>query len=272
MPNEQAERDDNNIPSLLLALGDDTVKAVGNSEGSLKVEIIPSANTLLDIKLTRLLWSATLASPASIWDTTITMTGWHGFIAWDEIVILEWARGYQWPITSVATNVLTLWIPINVAYTTAADVTRNTADMTVVWSLWTPLIYSIATTPVFNINIHRLLSIMRDATAMDDGTFGGLPALTNWIVFRLKQSDWTFTALFNAKTNWDLALRAFDVVYSDKAPAWEFWLRFRRSFWWEDKNWSIIKLTGAAEFQMLVQDDLTGLLEFEVAVQWDVTF
>lgn len=246
-------------------------------EGSVKnVSIDPNTHTLLDILLTdNQATVITLTSDASIWDTTVDVSAWHGFVAWDELIITEWVRWYQWPVTSVSVNTLTLWIPINVAYTIAwASLTRWISEIWgVVWSLASPAIYSISAAGPFFINIHRMLLEMTDATDMDDTTFWGLAALTNWIAFRIfRDSSGTFSNLFNIKTNWEFALRSFDAAYADKAWAWSFWFRVRRSFWWENNNGSIIKLEEWDRFEVIIQDSLVWLDSFKVVVQWNVTF
>jgi hypothetical protein len=107
-----------------------------------------------------------------------------------------------------------------------------------------------------------------DGTAMDDATFGGIPALTRGLVFRHK--DGTYKNFFNVKSNGEFNLRATELNYSAKAPAGSFGMNVELAF--PDHNGCAILLDGDTgdEMQMIIQDDLTGLTSFRATVSGHV--
>ncbi len=85
-----------------------------------------------------------------------------------------------------------------------------------------------------NWDITRVVFFISDATDMDSGKFGGMPALTNGIV--LRKMNEVFKNIFNAKTNGDFRLRNYDLFFDDKAPAGLYSVSSKRTFNGDDKN------------------------------------
>ena len=97
---------------------------------------------------------------------------------------------------------------------------------------------------------------------MDSGKFGGLPELNRG--FTLRKADGDFNNFWTARSNGDFSDIAFDVAYSDKAPAGQFGFSMRKTWAGQSKSGVAIRLDSNEDesLQGLVQDDLTGLLSF----------
>ena len=124
--------------------------------------------------------------------------------------------------------------------------------------------------PVFGaststIDITRVMGHMLDSTAMDDGKFGGITALTNGIV--LRKNDGVISNLWNVKTNADLTLICDDFNYSEKAPGGQFGANFKNTYAGQGAHGVVLELLPGEYLELLVQDDLTGLDEFTMMAQ-----
>lgn len=121
----------------------------------------------------------------------------------------------------------------------------------------TTQIFSIKSPPLASIGIHTINCSMLDVTDMDDGTFGGLSALTNGILFRyIDGVVKNLAVIVNNMGFWEIGFRT---EYSAKAPAGQYGFKARRHV--PEVNGVKIRLTsgGASEFQVHVRDDLTDL-------------
>jgi hypothetical protein len=114
----------------------------------------------------------------------------------------------------------------------------------------------------------RLLIAITDGAAMDDGKFGGIPALVNGVALRATTASGRVVTYGNWKTNGDMVLDMFDVQYTDKAPAGENGLRGRWTF---TKSEVVAELDGDAtpiqQLEVLIQDDLSELTSFHIKGQ-----
>ena len=172
-------------------------------------------------------------------------------------------------ITIIATNDLTLDRSLDHDHPIGEHIITVLENMNVNGSLASPSIFIVK--PLSNEvwNIYRLNLHMADGTAMDDGMFGGISALTNGVQLRLNDEDGMLhLALW--KSNADIALDIYDVTYAPKAPAGEFGFRGRWTF---KKSNTVIKLDGRLgdKLELLIQDNLTELIEFKVKVQGHVS-
>lgn len=210
-----------------------------------------------------------LLSPVAVDDTDITLTPGHGAVIGNIIGIKENAVMYQSEIINVVGDVITVSSPSDRAFTTSAGVHIGSNNMNVDGS---------ATTQIFKLSapigvkwdIVRILFYIQDNSSMDDSRFGGLTALTNGVVIRLKNGN--VKNIFHVHSNGEFAIRAFDTVYTDKAPAGSFGFRVRRTFGGPSKNGVVIRLDGDIDdqLQVLIQDDLTGLENFNCVAQGHV--
>lgn len=171
-------------------------------------------------------------------------------------------------ITIIATNTITFDRPIGNDYTTLATIERVVANMAVNGSLASPVIFEVDPPTGTVWQITRLLISMVHATAADDGKFGGIPALTNGVSLRATTSAGRTVVFGNWKTNGDMALDMYDVVYSDKAPAGANGTRGRWTF---TKSEVVAEIDGDADpvqkLDILIQDDLRGLIDFQIKAQ-----
>ena len=218
--------------------------------------------------------STTMAIAATKGDTSITVTNATGFSIGDRLKLTSSiATGQPFLfITNIVSNVITLDRPlvVNLAIGDAVDVI--TTKMNVVGTLASPVSFRIvppngALSLLWQLT--RMLINMTDASAMDDGKFGGITGgLTNGVVVRIVKGDGSIQELTNWKVNGDLALDMYDVNYIDTTlgPAGLYGLRGRWTF---TKAEFIVELDGSAGdyFEILIQDDLTGLDNFEIKSQ-----
>lgn len=191
----------------------------------------------------------------------------HGVIAGDRLAIIDGTRIYGGFTTSVIVGQnVSLDTPIDFNYSvqnsTAVTLTR---DLNIDGSV-TPQIFQIGTIPGVSLDITRLVFEMTDATAGDDTTFGGCPALTNGLVLRFVNGA-TYN-IWNVKTNSEIKkIAGGDFVYEDKAGPGDFGFSARATINGQDKLDTIIKIEGTDMLQAIVQDDLTCLTKFELGAQ-----
>lgn len=224
---------------------------------------------VVDLLLCNQLNPATLAAPIVRGASTATFVPGHGFVSGNTVCIKEGARFYQATVINVATDVITVDSPFDFAFTVAAGVERRRVNMAVDGSV-TPVVFSVTPPVGTEWDLTRMIIQATDDSAMDDGKFAGITALTKGLLFRVVNGNWK--NIFNAKTNGDFRLRTFDVAYLDAAlgPSGLYGFGCRRSFNGFDKNGVTIRLGPDDEFQAVVQDNLSGISSLRVCVQGHV--
>lgn len=240
--------------------------------GGLAVNVQDQVTEVVDLFMFNEEGTFTLASGVSIDDTTFTATGGHGISIGDVITIEDGARHYQSLILNVVTNTITVDSPFDFAYTTDAIGIRGIHNMNVNGSV-TPVIFRVTPKNLTNgikWDIVRVIFTIEDDTSMDTSKFGGISALTNGFVLRLKNG--TTKNIFNVKSNGDFANRAYDISYDDRAPAGLFGLRVRRTFGGAAKTGVTLRMEATTDdaLQIIVADDLTALTTFTCVVQGHV--
>jgi len=196
---------------------------------------------------------------------TITVTDATGVVAQTFVELQQNTRAFQARILNVNGNILTLDTPLDYAYTTVANILNFTNNLAVDGSS-TPVVTSIYPIAGYTGHITTILFAMTLTAAGADNLFGNLTALTKGIV--LRKSNNIDHTIFNAKTNGDLALRMFDVSYTDRAtPSQVFGLR--GIFKIKERTGCVIKLDGATNdrLDLIIQDNLTSITSFRVVVQ-----
>jgi hypothetical protein len=207
--------------------------------------------------------TTTPSSPISEGDTSINFTSVAGFAEGSEIKLRE--NGTQEigliTITDITALVVTLDRPIGNDYTVAAEIDEVTTNMAVVGTLANPEIFEIDPPPLTIWQLTRILFSITDATAPDDGKFGGMAALTNGLSLRATTEAGRTVVFANWKNNGDMKLDMYDVSYTDKAPAGNHGVNGRWTF---TKSEVVAELNGDAspiqKMEALVQDDLTDLI------------
>lgn len=157
-----------------------------------------------------------LASNIEMNDEEITLVSGHGFVIGDYISIWEGGRHLQERVMNVVGDVITLPIPCDTNYTTNARIIRGSINMAIDASAGIEFkIKPITEDPIDIATIK--ISFQSGATVPDDGTFGGMAALTDGCYFRAI-NGMTYN-LGNYRTNQDFIDKGAVVTYSDKAPA-----------------------------------------------------
>lgn len=225
----------------------------------------------IDVFFTRKLGTATLASPTAFEDRTITLAPGHGFVAGNMIEIdNNDTRFYQSRVRLVTGDVLTVTNPLCFAFPVAANIKRVSPDLNVNASS-APIIFSVIPPLGVRWDVNILSINILDGSPMDDSLFGGIPALTNGVVFRTVdgQTRNIFTAVDNGcfRRHCDT-----DDPYSDKAPAGLYGFNSKRHFNGQNGDGVAKRIGGEdiAQIQAVVADDLTGLTRLWCVVRGHV--
>ena len=237
-------------------------------------------NRLVFMPFMRNLGTTALAANSIAGNTTITLVSGHGASIGEEIIIAENGSGlaYIGTILNVSGDDITLDTPIDYDFTVSgAFILRGQTNIaTANGSLSSPVKFLIR--PPINAmwDVTRILFSLIDDSAMDDGKFGGISALTNGVVLRVNRSGLgnRIENIGNAKTNGELANAMFDFAYASKAPAGQYGARGRLTFSGPDKFGAVIRLDGGSDptvsadaLELLIQDDLTDLINMRVIAE-----
>jgi hypothetical protein len=242
-----------------------------DTEGNLYINAVDHTSQSIDFFFGRLDNLTTLSAQANPEDKTLTLTSTTGFVdgtiagvfsANDPDVIY---LGEQ--IGAPVGSVITMDTPIDQELQIGSAVAGVRKNMNVDGSV-TPQSFQIGPVGVGStatIEITRLMGHILDSTAMDDGKFGGIAALTNGCV--LRKHDGVIKNIWNIKTNGDIALICYDLKYSDKAPGGQFGLNFRNTYASQAGHGVALELVPGEYLELIVQDDLTGLDKFFMMAQ-----
>lgn len=206
----------------------------------------------------------TLDSNTVVDSYTLTMATGHSFIAGDEVLIAEDSKSFHALVLSVSTDILTLNAPIDQIYTTGSIVFEVISNMAVNGSVTVQeFSVQLGSAATISLDITGIRFVISDGAAMDDGTFGGISALTRGIVLRIIHTDGTHN-LWTAKTNGKMGLVMDNKVYTDKAPAGENSVHFT---WEISEDLGVtIRLDAGDKISLLIQDDNTGNTNFKAWV------
>ena len=257
--------------------------------GALDVNIQDQHTELIDLTLVRKLDDMTLLANYAIDDQSINVetTGYTPLVA-DSVCLKEQTAFYQGDILSVTPitgnqYTLALDTPLDYAFTTAGGCSVTSHDLSVDGSS-TPVVFSVSPA---DLTVGTEWDIVRIIIAFlgpgygtppddqpDDAGFGAGPAITNGMVVR---SENIITKnIFNAKTNFDLRVRSFDVSYQEKNKSGFFGTTFRRTFGGQNKNGVTIRLRSeviaadSGQMVVIIQDDLSAHEHIEAVVQGHV--
>lgn len=210
-----------------------------------------------DIHLLNYLNDITLAAATVVGEYTVTLEAGHSVVAGDYLVIYEGTVYFQTRVVSVATNVITMAIPFFYAFSTAATGTRNSVEIETADGSTDPVIFEVGPPPGQKWDIYGITFTARDASDMDDAKFVGATALTRGMAFA-RCTNGVPETRFLIRSNSEMKLVG-NLEYSDKAPAGEYGLVFRKDF--RSQNGVAIRLDGdlGCVIRLLIQDDLTVL-------------
>lgn len=208
----------------------------------------------------------TLTSAVSVDDTTINVSAGHGFTGADGeyLTIFEDNMFLSQPVISAVGDAITIAMPSDRVYTTAAVVIRGNSRLNI----------DGATTPTrFDLNlrgftipidISKIVLTMTHTSAGDDGKFGGIAKLANGVYFR-KENGFTFN-LGNYINNQAFKDIGALIDYTAKGPAGvestNIYVDLKQIFG------QVIRMDSRANdvFYGYVREDLTGLLSFSVSL------
>ena len=248
------------------------ITAQVESNGALAVNIQDQHSLALDLRFIQSQGATTVATATVAEDTTLDLTSSAGFVDGNVVGIFS-ATGIFYfgkQVGAPAGNVITLDTPIDKVFAIGDNVIRATDNLAVDGSGTTQVfqVGPVGGATAVEIDITRVMGYIQDGTAMDDGMFGGITALTYGVV--LRQNNGTINNFWNVKSNGEFGLLAYDTSYSDKAPAGSYGFKFRNTYAGQSKHGVTIRLDPGDTLELLVQDNLTGLEAFNVMAQGHV--
>lgn len=211
--------------------------------------------------------SDTVASGITSLVYSFDATPGHGIAPEDEILLLDPTgnRSFFAIVKTVVVDNIGVDRPIDHVFPSATALGRIvTTEMAVNGSLVSPEIFSLRSGSIAT-DITRVLISMLDSSSMDDGLFGGIPALDNGLVFRIVNGFQK--TIFCFKTNGEIKQFCYDLSYADRAPAGKFGLSSRITFGGQSKHGVTLRIQDTDVLQWIVQDDLTDLDSMKIAAE-----
>lgn len=259
--------------NMMLTNPETGVQAQIELNGGLAVNIQDQHSLALNLTFIQSQGVTTLVNDVNVENTELTLTSSAGFVAGNVIGLFNPSGIFYFggQVGAPVGAVITLDTPIDKVF--------ESSNTTVIRAVRNMAVNGAVTTQIFQIgpvgvgtsvelDITRIMGYLQDGTVMDDAKFGGISALTNGIV--LRQNNGVISNLWNAKSNGDLNLLAFDFAYTERAPAGSFGARFRNSYAGQHKRGVSIRLEPGDILEVLIQDDLTDLEAFYMMAQGHV--
>jgi len=133
----------------------------------------------------------------------------------------------------------------------------------------TPVVFSVLPFSAQSGDMVRMIVEMRDTSPMDFETYGGLPALTNGCVIRVKNGDGTYRNLYNFKSNGDIIEQCFDHDFFLNNGGNVRGFTARLTWGGTSKHGVVIRLDGSLgeALEFIVQDDLSELTRMHWTAQ-----
>lgn len=212
-----------------------------------------------------------LATGVDVDDNTFIAEAGHSITVGDVVCFQDSIFIMQAIVLNVNVNTITIDSPFDYAFKAGAGCAYGTRNLSIDGSV-TPQVFAVSPQNLIDgvsWDITRMMIVMNDDEDMYDNTFGGIPALTNGVQFRV--SDGFNTNLFNIKQNSDYRLTAYDVNYTDPSvtPINTTSLSVRKSFGGQDKYGVVIRLESKTndKFEAIVRDDIRGNAEMYIKIQ-----
>ena len=207
----------------------------------------------------------TLTADADINDSVINVSAGHGISVGDMLIIYNNDYFHQEEVKAVSTNAITLYSPLYLPFLSASTtIIRGSHNFAVDGTTPVTLKFGIPSINSDPIDINKAIILMSDATDGDDGTFGGVAALTNGLFLR-KENSIAFN-LGTYKTNGDFRTRGAEIVYSQKAPAGAYAYNILFYLQGQENFDQVIRIEYGDFLTAKVQDDLTGLLSGYISI------
>jgi hypothetical protein len=220
----------------------------------------------------------TLAIDTVVDSRNITLTTGHGLTTGaDAGKILELAdttdgtKFMQCQIATVTGDIILLDCPVNRIYTTTESIVAVSSKAMNVNGSATPAIFSVLPFDLQLGDMVRIIIEMRDNSAMDFETFGGLNELDNGVVIRVNNGDGTYRNLYNFKSNGDIIEQCFDHDFFLNNGGNIRGFSARLTWGGQSKHGVVIRLDGSIgtgeSLEIIIQDDLTGLTRMHWTAQ-----
>lgn len=245
------------------------IETSDRGDRSLSVNITDQTTAALDIYFLETLNMTTIAADVAVDDTAFTATTGHGIVIGDVVEIANLDIFIQAIVLNVTVDVIDIDTPINHAYLSGSTLVISNKNMNVVGTAATPRVFSILPGPAQSGDITRMILNILDGSAMDFSTFGGIGALTNGCVLRVKKEDGDFINLFNWKTNGEFIIRSFDHSFQTKTGGGLHSFAARSTWAGQSKRGVSVRIDGerGEEIQLLIRDDLSALSFMSVVAQ-----
>ncbi len=227
---------------------------------------------LLTVPFLMLRASVALAADTVIGSRTIDLVAGHGTVYGDVIELAvtgstEFMQAEVVDPLGVAANgdlvpgdTVTLDQPVNRVYTATGTLAQRSTNNMLVDGSSTPQVFSVSPLPGQIGDMVRIIIEMRSSNSQDFTTFGGVAALVNGCVLRVKLADGTFHNLFNFKSNSDFIEQGFDYDFTVSTGNSIRGFISRVTWGGQSKHGAVIRLDGTfgEELQLIVQDKLDG--------------
>jgi len=239
------------------------------ANGTLDVNIQDQTTEVVDVYLFNGVGTFEIAVDAIRDSYDVEVVSNAGMLVGHVLCFQEGSSFMQALILDINGTTISMDSPFDFAFTTSGGCSFGSRDLAVDGSV-TPMIFRVGPgnlAPGQGWDIVRVMFTMVDEVEMDDGTFGGIPALPKGMI--LRHVNGHNKNIFNAKTNGELALRNYDGQYADAPKKGFYGYRSRRTFGGQSKNGVVIRLFSAGDdqIQVIVQDDLTDLESFYCVAQ-----
>lgn len=230
----------------------------------LPVYVQDQTTGVLDLPFLQIISNPTLAVDTVIDSRAITLVAGHGAAVGNIIELSDNTNGswfMQARILSISTNVLTIDTPINRIYSVGATTAVLSSDIMRVNGSVSPVKFEVKPLSTQKGDIVRLICTITDNADMDFETFGGLPALTNGIVLRVRNQDGTHRNIANFKTNGDIERYSFDTAFEVNNGGGIRSFSARMTWGGQSKHGVVVRLDGSLgeSLELIIQDNLTGL-------------
>ena len=244
--------------NLDIAIVPEGTEIIINSSGEnvVEVEIQDVYSEPIDFYLYYETGTTNPSNSYALGSTEITVDSVTGAELYNVINIKSDTRFYQGLISNINVNTLTISPAIDFNITPSDTVIFGDYNLNKDGST-TPLTYSISPPANLSWDIYTINFAMENTVAMDDATFGGLPALTNGIYF--KRVDGITKNFWLIYSNGGFGERGFNTQYSAKAPAGSYGFTGTKNI--KTVTGVSLRLNGDTDdyVGVDVNDDLTGL-------------
>jgi len=242
-------------------------KSVLNEKGIFQVSIKDQYTNSVDLYAYINQATPLITVNTNLNDESIIVNSIAAVNAGDAIFISEGCKFYQSLVTSTAVLTINLAAPLDFVFTTEATIHTGPWNLAVDGSV-TPKIAHILVPPKCEFNIYQLTISITDNVVMDSAKFGGISALTNGILFRIKNGFIKNLPL--VVNNIGFAEQGCDIRYDDKAPAGVYGFQAKKNYL--KTNGVALRLNGATQDQLqcIIRDDLTDLTMMNITINGHV--